>query len=177
MRTSAAGNKPPSPSSRPQGPGGFTLLELMLVLFIVALVGSGIAWAVGQQGRQGPLREAQRLSALLESARAVSRASGRPVLWRTVEGGFDFPGLEQAQIQAGRSSAGENDDGTTTRQTWLHEGARAEIITPSGAVVLILGPEPVLPVQRVRLHVDGVAIDVGSKGVQAFAPVFDEDSP
>lgn len=173
MRTSAAGNKP----SHPPRQSGFTLLELMLVLFIVALVGSGIAWAIGQQGRQGPLREAERLSALLESARAVARASGRPVLWRAVEGGFDFPGLEQAQIQAGRNGAGGKDEGTPTRQSWLHEGVRAEIITPPGAVVLILGPEPLLPAQRVRLHVDGAAIDVGSKGVQAFAPVFDDDSP
>ena len=80
--------------------GGFTLIELLVVLLIVA-VASGAATLALRDGDQMRLdREAERLAAVLESARAQSRASGLPVRWQaTSDGqGFHFLGLPHARL-------------------------------------------------------------------------------
>ena len=52
------------------------------------------SWLAMRDSAQTQLeREAQRLAALLESARAQSRASGVPVRWQPTEAGFRFDGL------------------------------------------------------------------------------------
>ena len=80
--------------------GGFTLIELLVVLLIVA-VASGAATLALRDGDQMRLdREAERLAAVLESARAQSRSSGLPVRWQaTSDGqGFQFLGLPHARL-------------------------------------------------------------------------------
>jgi general secretion pathway protein H len=57
---------------------GFTLLELMVVVAIVALATAGVSLALRDSDATQLEREALRLSALLESARAQSRTSGVP---------------------------------------------------------------------------------------------------
>ena len=77
MRILAVGNK----KIRANGIRGFTLLELLVVLSIMALATVGVGLAM-RDGTQAQLeRDAERLAALLESARAQSRASGVPVRW------------------------------------------------------------------------------------------------
>ncbi len=146
---------------------GFTLLELLVVLFIVALLSGGAIWSISQQNQHAPLREAQRLVALLEEARARSHGNGRPVLWRAVPGGFEFPGL------AAQTAAGEE---TTLQYRWLHEDATA-IVLQNPSTTLLLGPEPVLPPQRLRLRINGQTVDVGTDGAQAFAVLPATDAP
>ena len=72
----------PSGGSRAAAQGGFTLLELLVVLSIVALATAGAGLAMRDSGQTQLEREAARLAALLESARAQSRAGGLPVRWR-----------------------------------------------------------------------------------------------
>lgn len=138
---------------------GFTLLELLVVLAIVAIGSAGVGFAL-RDGTQSQLeREALRLSALLESARAQSQLSGVPVRWRAVAQGFQFDGLSPGSELAAAPS-------------WLDADTRASVEVPrrSGlqSSVLLLGPEPIIepqsvtltshrqPERRVRLSTDGV---------------------
>ena len=77
---------------------GFTLLELLVVVSIMALATAGVGLALRDGSQQSLEREGERLAALLESARAQSRASGVLVRWRAVEGGFRFDGLRAGTL-------------------------------------------------------------------------------
>ena len=109
---------------------GFTLLELLVVVSIMALATAGVGLALRDGSQQSLEREGERLAALLESARAQSRASGVPVRWRAVEGGFRFDGLRA---------------GTLPTQ-WLDNSTRVR-----GPGSLVLGPEPLIGPQQVIL--------------------------
>ena len=82
--------------SRAAAQGGFTLLELLVVISIMALATAGVGLAMRDGGQTQLEREAARLAALLESARAQSRAGGIPVRWRALPGGFRFEGLPRS---------------------------------------------------------------------------------
>jgi general secretion pathway protein H len=103
--------------------------------------------------------EAARLSALLESARAESRVAGVAVVWVPLAGEaaaapdapqFRFTGLSGARRWPTR---------------WLDPQVRAEV--PGGA--LRLGPDAILPPQRVTLQLEDQRIDIASDGLAPFA--------
>lgn len=161
MPTSAVGSRDRLPAALPQR--GFTLLELLVVLAIVALATAGVGLSL-RDGTQTQLeREALRLSALLESARAQSQASGVPVFWQVTPTGFRVTGLPPDIL-------GE----LAQTRTWLNADTRASVDgatnarTGSNAPTLLLGPEPIIarqslqlysagrPEQRLRLATDGV---------------------
>lgn len=126
-------------------PGGFTLLELLVVLFIAALA-AGLALQSLPDARQTALaREADRLSALLEIARAKARSQGLTARFIPTKTGFVFTQIEDMP------------------QHWLNAATRAE-------GTLLLGPEPITPAQRVTLTLDGATLVLASDGVRAFAP-------
>jgi general secretion pathway protein H len=103
-------------------------------------------------------REAQRLAALLETARAESRASGLTVRWvpkgaKTGED-FHFEGLPPTIQLPSR---------------WLGEPV-AVLIDNASAVNpgLTLGPEPIIPAQRLRLQLGSQTVVLGTDGLAAF---------
>ena len=118
MRTSAAGSK------------GFTLLELMVVVAIMAIATAGVSLAMRDSSHTQLEREAQRLAALLESARAQSRMSASPVIWHTTATGFVFEGLPDAALPT----------------QWLGADVRE-----MGTAKLLLGPEPIIGPQSIQL--------------------------
>jgi len=133
------------------------------VLAIVA-IGTALASLALRDGAQSRLdEEGARLSALLESARAEARASGITVRWApteaTVSDGtqFHFTGLPA---------------GAELPTRWLGEGVSAEIV---GARALLLGPEPVLPAQRLVLHLDDRRLVLASDGLAPFGPLPEAD--
>ena len=60
---------------------------------IMAMATAGVGLAMRDSSQTQLEREAQRLAALLESARAQSRMSANPVRWRATATGFAFEGL------------------------------------------------------------------------------------
>ena len=147
MRTLAAGN--PERSL-----GGFTLLELLVVVAIVAMASVGVGFAMRDASLVQLERDAERLSALLESARARSRVSGVPVRWHPTEHGFRFEGLSGPELP----------------QQWLD--ADTQVAGVAGTVSLTLGPEPIIGPQEVTLvssQAPGKSVRLTTDGVRPFA--------
>ena len=148
---------------------GFTLIELLIVVAIVALASSLVTLALRDPDASALEREADRLSALLEAARAESRASGLAARWvpasasAAVEEGaphFRFVGLPAA---------------LNLPQRWLTPQVQAEVV---GARSLLLGPEPLIGAQRVSLRLGDRRLTLATDGLGPFEPeAADTGSP
>lgn len=117
MRTSAAGKAKFH---------GFTLLELLLVVAIIAMATAGVSLALRDSAQSQLEMEAQRLAAVLDGARAQARATGVAMRWQTTDSGYTL-------------------DGRAT--PWQYPGIAAE----APAQGLVLGPEPLMARASVRL--------------------------
>ena len=142
----------------PDRNAGFTLIELLVVVALIAITSATISLALRDPAELQLQREAQRLAALLETARAESRASGLTVRWipKAVKTGddFRFEGLPKT-IQL------------PTR--WLGDPVAVTIENASAANPgLVLGPEPVIPAQRLRLQLGDQRVMLGTDGLSAF---------
>ena len=147
MRTSAAGNK-----RRPAPARGFTLLELLVVVALIAVATAGVSLSLRDSADSALERDAERLAALLETGRAQSRAQGVPVVWQTSNTGntFEFAGLPPPGLP----------------RTWLNGNTRA---IPGSRV--ILGPEPLIEPQALALsnaNAPGKSLWVVTDGLQPF---------
>lgn len=151
-----------------QSQQGFTLLELMVVVAIVALATAGVSLALRDSSATQLEREGLRLSALLESARAQSRTRGVPLLWRSTGSGFEFLGATP-QANARDALAGV--------RSWLNPDTQAMITQPAGGQTLVLGPEPLIAAQRLVLMQGERRLTLGTDGLSPFAVLPDETTP
>jgi general secretion pathway protein H len=122
-----------------------------VVVAIIAIASAGVSFALRDSADTQLEREAQRLAALLESARAQSRTSGRPVQWRAVAGGFRFDGLPPDSLP----------------QQWLEPTTEVR-----GTGLLLLGPEPIIGRQQVVLGspaLPGRSLRVATDGLRPFS--------
>jgi general secretion pathway protein H len=160
------------PSARPlpsRQQSGFTLLELMVVVAIIALATAGVSLALRDSAATQLEQEGLRLSALLESARAQSRTSGVPLQWRSTGSGFEFLGAAPAAANARDALAGT--------RSWLSADTRAQITQPRGAPTLVLGPEPLIAAQRLVLMQGERRLTLGTDGLSPFAVVPEASTP
>ncbi len=142
------------PGSKSRFSRGFTLLELMVVIAIVGITTAVVSFAIPDPSATRLEREAARLIALLESARAQARTGAMTVLWIPQSSGneadFQFLGLPPA---------------LQPPLQWLDRDVRAEVV---GAKSVVLGPEPMIGAQSVILRVDDKQIIVGTDGLLPF---------
>jgi general secretion pathway protein H len=130
----------------------------MVVVLIVAIASGAVAVTLRDRSQSKLEEEGARLSALLETARTQSRIVGTDVRWApSTEGGFRFLGLPALATKELPSR-------------WLDADTTATVV---GAPQLRLGPEPLLPAQRVVLHLGDRQIAVGTDGLSPFQIVDD----
>ena len=169
MPTSATGSSLPAPKKLPatrklrRRAGGFTLLELLIVIAVIAIGVSLVVLTLPDADAARLDEEGARLTALLESARAESRTSGMAVWWvpRSVgdtlvgtqgeSADFRFVGLPRALALPSR---------------WLDARASAQVV---GAQSVVLGPEAILPAQRIVLSLGERRLELSSDGLGPFA--------
>jgi general secretion pathway protein H len=139
---------------------GFTLMELMVVVAIIAIASAGVMFAIPDASSTALERDAQRLAALLDSARAQSRASGLAVVWHATPEGFKFEGLPQAK----NASTGEMVDLVKFPTDWLSADTHADLDSR-----LALGPEPIIAQQEVVLLNAARRLTLATDGIRPFA--------
>jgi general secretion pathway protein H len=139
---------------------GFTLMELMVVVAIIAIASAGVMFAIPDASATALEREALRLSALLDSARAQSRASGLAITWKPTEEGFAFEGMPQIK----NTKTGEMEDAVKFPKTWLSTDTSVDASSR-----LALGPEPVIAQQEVVLRHASRSLTLSTDGIRPFA--------
>ena len=138
---------------------GFTLIELLVVVALIAIASGVASLALRDAASTRLEREAARLSALLEAARAEARASGLAAYWEPLAAGneeaqeahFRFVGLPES---------------SELPEHWLEPGVAASVV---GARAVVLGPEPLLPAQRIVLRLEDRQLHLATDGLGPFA--------
>jgi general secretion pathway protein H len=127
----------------------------MVVVALIAIATGVVSLSLRDSTQDRLDREAVRLSALLESARAQARAAALPVRWvltpESSEHQFRFVGLPSSRQMPGR---------------WLDPDIVARVESSSGAVVL--GPEALIGAQRVQLNIDSHTVEIATDGLRPF---------
>lgn len=133
---------------------GFTLIELLVVVAMLAIATATLSLSMRDPASTQLEREAERLAALLETARAEARAAGLSVRWIPVHDAngdqFRFVGLpERMQLP----------------RRWLGDEVSVQL-PPNGYVQL--GPEPMISAQTVRLYLGSQSLSLSTDGLGPF---------
>jgi general secretion pathway protein H len=151
MPTSVPGNS----RQLPRRARGFTLIEVLLVLAIIAVSVGLVSVALRDSTAARLEEEGARLAALLEMARAEARVAGAAVYWvpgHTDDGrDWRFVGLGAAQALPVR---------------WLDPATQAQVV---GTTAVMLGPDAILPAQRIVLRLGEQKLELSSDGLAPFA--------
>ena len=155
---------------------GLTLLELLVVLAIIGLAMAGVSLSLRDSSQTQLEREAQRLVAVLEAARAQSRTSGIALIWQATPEGFVIrPALAAMPNNTNTSAPVQTASPIAPRtETWLTVGTQA-MVRSAPANLVVLGPEPILTPARITLRVAASnnaqaapALAIGTDGLRPF---------
>jgi general secretion pathway protein H len=147
--------------------GGFTLIELLIVVAIIAVASAVVSLSLRDPQATRLEREAQRLAILLDAGRAQARALGLEVRWRLVTDpreridsqgrrvDFRFDGLP-AQTDLPSQWLGAPEDGVV------------QVELPPRQDTLLLGPEPLIPAQRLSLRLGAQQLLLVTDGLGPF---------
>ena len=133
---------------------GFTLLELLVVLAIIAVSVAGVRLTLRDSQATQLTREAQRLVAMLEAARVQSRTRGVPLIWEPSPDGF--------VIRAATANPAPLLLPPRT-EAWFAAGTQA-----SSTQAVVLGPEPILTPMRITLRMAAQSLTIATDGLRPF---------
>ncbi len=161
MATSTT-DRAPRPSAR----GGFTLVEVLVVVVIIAVLVSLVSVKLAPDARQSLREEALRLATLLEHARDEAILTGAPLAWQHTERGYRF--LQRA---ADRSWAAVDRD-PSLRARELPAGVGFAAIEtsappPGAQALIVLAPTGVSEPFRITLALGEHRVRVSSDGASA----------
>jgi len=129
---------------------GFTLMELLVVLAIIASASVAVVLSLRDSPQTRLQAEAERVIAVLEASRADARASNTAMRWHADDKGF------QVHTLPANGTALQN-------MAWLHKGTQA---SPED---VLISPEPVQARSRLTLrHDSGASLSIGTDGAAAF---------
>jgi general secretion pathway protein H len=170
VRASQGAARAIKPALTRQASAGFTLIELLVVIAIIAIGTAAVSLSLRDSAQTVLERDAERLAALFESARARSRASGMPVQWHPVSiqntsAVVDSKGQQTGQL-TGQITAFvfEGLPPQTLPTHWLSPSV---YVAPNTWVVL--GPDPIIGPQSVTLQLNDLNISVSTDGLKPFA--------
>ena len=155
--------RPPAPANV-RASAGFTLIELMIVVLLIAIASAVASLALRDPASTRLEHEAARLVALLEAARTEARAAGLAASWeprpeQVGAEGFRFVGFSAT---------------SPLPSHWLTAGVTAEVEGLPGARAIVLGPEPLIGAQRIVLRLDDQQLVLATDGIGPFVAL---DSP
>lgn len=166
MLTSVPGSDRRASANRPVA-RGFTLLELLIVVAVIAVASAVVSLSLRDPQATRLEREAQRLAVLLDTARSQSRALGMPVTWRPVA-----DDRERVDAQGGRIDFRFEGlpDAVDLPHRWLSppEDGVVQLQLPAGQTGLVLGPEPMIPAQRLELRLGDQRLTLHTDGLGPF---------
>jgi general secretion pathway protein H len=152
---------------------GFTLLELLIVVSLIAIATGAATLALRDSNATALEREADRVLAVVEAARTQSRASGLQLVWLPSADGFRVLGEGQrvdtsrdANAAAGGLTPWLAAGTTAANEDTDSRNALASSQRPSS---LILGPEPIIPAQSITLRLGQRSITLATDGLRPFA--------
>jgi general secretion pathway protein H len=116
--------------------GGFSLLELLVVLVILAIAAGAVSMSVAPRESRLVAEESERLAALFRLAQDEARVRGRPVAWIADEHGYRF-------LVGGQEPDAPGDP--LRARSWPFPVQRVE------APRLVFGAEPLLPPAEIRI--------------------------
>jgi len=135
---------------------GFSLIELLVVVVLIAIASATVSLALRDPATAQLEREGERLVTLLEMARAEARATAQPVRWRPgpdAQGRhFRFIGLSERQALPTQ---------------WL--GDPPAVTLEGNQTELLLGPEPLIPAQALRLSLGPRQLRIATDGLAPFS--------
>lgn len=168
MRAPSSGR--PRERRRVRARRGFTLIELIVAITIVAIASAVVALSIRDRADTELEREALHLAAVLETARAEARAASLDVRWvpdTNADGGrYRVTGLPPALLKR-----------LALEEPWLGDTPIVEIQgdRANGRSVK-LGPEPLIGAQRVTLIRGDHRISLATDGLRPFA-IVKESAP
>ncbi len=171
----SACDRPALPRPAAKAAPGFTLLELLIVISIIALASAVASLALRDPDATRLAREGQRLATLLEAGRAQSRALGLPVRWSPITDpreratALASPGSDLALDFRfeGAPKAAE----LPTRWLGSPSAEPLRVEMPSRQPSLALGPEPMIGAQRLVLHLGEQRLVLATDGLGPFVVV------
>jgi general secretion pathway protein H len=132
MPTLATGTWANKPRIRRAGSVGFTLIEIMIVVFIIGLISAAAVITFGGESRDTELdKEAERLDALLDYAREQAELQTRDYGFRTNRTTYQFVVFEPLTNEW---KLAEEDDALRERK--LPEGLQPALVVEGRPIVL-----------------------------------------